>query len=93
MGVINVTPDSFSDGGRYAGPEAAIAEGQRMAAQGAAILDVGGESTRPGAAPVDPEVEAARIVPVIEGLRDLPVSVDTRRASVAALDAFIGPKR
>ena len=84
MGVINVTPDSFSDGGRFAGPEAAVAEAQRLAAQGASILDIGGESTRPGAAPVDPEAEAERILPVIEGLRDLPVSVDTRRASVAA---------
>ncbi|MHC4161985.1 MAG: dihydropteroate synthase [Planctomycetota bacterium] len=85
MGVINVTPDSFSDGGRFAGPEAAVAEGQRMAAQGASILDIGGESTRPGAAPVAPEAEAERILAVIEGLRDLPVSVDTRQASVAAL--------
>ena len=84
MGVINVTPDSFSDGGRFAGPEAAIAEAQRMAAQGASILDIGGESTRPGAAPVDPEAEAERILPVIAGLSDLPLSVDTRRASVAA---------
>jgi len=84
MGVINVTPDSFSDGGRFAGPGAAIAEAQRMAAQGASILDIGGESTRPGAAPVDPEAEAERILPVIAGLSDLPLSVDTRRASVAA---------
>jgi len=85
MGVINVTPDSFSDGGRYAGPEAALAEARRMAAQGAAILDIGGESTRPGAAPVAAEAEALRILAVIEGLKDLPVSVDTRRATVAAL--------
>jgi dihydropteroate synthase len=84
MGVINVTPDSFSDGGRFAGPEAAVAEARRMAAQGASILDIGGESTRPGAAPVDPAVEAERILPVIEALSDLPLSVDTRRASVAA---------
>jgi dihydropteroate synthase len=85
MGVVNVTPDSFSDGGRYSGSEAAVAEARRMAAQGAAILDVGGESTRPGAAPVDPDAEAERVLPVIEGLEDLPVSVDTRRASVAVL--------
>jgi len=85
MGVINVTPDSFSDGGRYAGPEPALAEARRMAAQGAAILDIGGESTRPGATPVARKAEALRVLPVIEGLRDLPVSVDTRRATIAAL--------
>ncbi|MHC4971478.1 MAG: dihydropteroate synthase [Planctomycetota bacterium] len=85
MGVINVTPDSFSDGGRFAAPETAVAEAHRLAAHGASILDIGGESTRPGAAPVDPEAEAERVVPVIEGLKDLPLSVDTRRASVAVL--------
>jgi len=84
MGVINVTPDSFSDGGRFAGPEAAVTEARRMAAQGASILDIGGESTRPGAAPVDRRAETDRILPVIEALADLPLSVDTRRASVAA---------
>ncbi len=84
MGVINVTPDSFSDGGRFEAPAGAIAEARRMAAHGASILDIGGESTRPGAAPVDPEAEAERIVPVLAGLKDLPLSVDTRRASVAA---------
>ncbi|MHC4549755.1 MAG: dihydropteroate synthase [Planctomycetota bacterium] len=89
MGVINATPDSFSDGGRFAGPDEAAAAGRRMVADGAAIVDVGGESTRPGAPPVDPEAEAARVLPVVERLRDLPLSVDTRRASVArrALEA------
>jgi len=92
MGVLNVTPDSFSDGGRFAGPngsEDAIAAGHAMAAAGAAILDVGGESTRPGAASVDPAAELARVLPVIEGLRDLPVSIDTRHTFVAkrALEA------
>jgi dihydropteroate synthase len=83
MGVINVTPDSFSDGGRFGTPRTAIEAARRMAAQGASIIDIGGESTRPGAAPVDPEAEADRVLPVLEGLEDLPLSVDTRRASVA----------
>jgi len=91
MGVVNVTPDSFSDGGLYLDPEAAIAHGRELAAAGAEILDVGGESTRPGAEPVGAEVEQRRVVPVIEGLGDLDceVSVDTSKASVAAaaLDA------
>ena len=86
MGVLNVTPDSFSDGGRYLDPAAAVARGRAMADEGADILDVGGESSRPGARPVDPAEEAARVVPVIRALREgggIPVSVDTRRASVA----------
>jgi dihydropteroate synthase len=84
MGVVNVTPDSFSDGGRYVDPAAAIAHGLRLVAEGAAIVDVGGESTRPGAREVDPVEERARVVPVIEGLSPfVRVSVDTRRASVA----------
>ncbi|TNE86777.1 MAG: dihydropteroate synthase [Deltaproteobacteria bacterium] len=93
MGIVNVTPDSFSDGGRYLATDAAVAHGARLFAEGAAWLDVGGESTRPGAAPVDPKDEAARVVPVIAGLReavpDAVISVDTRRALVAeaALDA------
>jgi dihydropteroate synthase len=91
MGVVNVTPDSFSDGGLYLDPEAAIAHGRALVASGADILDVGGESTRPGAAPVGAEEELRRVVPVIEGLRDLncEISVDTSKASVAAaaLDA------
>jgi len=91
MGVVNVTPDSFSDGGLYLDPEAAIAHGRELAAAGAEILDVGGESTRPGADPVDAEEERRRVVPVIRGLSDAgcEISVDTSKASVAAaaLDA------
>jgi dihydropteroate synthase len=86
MGVVNVTPDSFSDGGLYLDPEAAIAHGRELAAAGAEILDVGGESTRPGAEPVGAEEERRRVVPVIEGLDGLgcELSVDTSKASVAA---------
>jgi len=86
MGVVNVTPDSFSDGGRYLDPEAAIAHGRELAEVGAAILDVGGESTRPGADPVDAEEELRRVVPVIRGLGDAgcDISVDTSKAGVAA---------
>ncbi|WP_165170788.1 dihydropteroate synthase [Adlercreutzia sp. ZJ242] len=86
MGILNVTPDSFSDGGAYAAPEAAVAHAEEMAAQGAAIIDVGGESTRPGAAPVTPAEEWARIEPVVRALveRGMCVSVDTRHADVAA---------
>jgi dihydropteroate synthase len=91
MGVINVTPDSFSDGGQFLEPDAAVAHGIRLAAEGAAILDVGGESTRPGAAPVSEVEELGRVVPVIEGLtaEHVPISIDTRRLAVAeaALDA------
>jgi dihydropteroate synthase len=92
MGVVNVTPDSFSDGGRYFGTEAAVAHGLRLAEAGADVLDVGGESTRPGSPPVSAEEEVARIVPVLEGLRartDVPLSVDTTKAAVAraALEA------
>ncbi len=80
MGVVNVTPDSFSDGGRHAGAEAAIARARRLVEEGADLLDVGGESTRPGAAPVAPDEELARVAPVLEALRDcgVPLSVDTR---------------
>jgi dihydropteroate synthase len=85
MGVINVTPDSFSDGGRYLDASAAVAQGRRLADEGAAILDVGGESTRPGAAPVDEAQELARVLPVVEGLAglDARVSVDTMKLGVA----------
>jgi dihydropteroate synthase len=86
MGIVNVTPDSFSDGGRFLDAEAAIAHGMALAAQGADVLDVGGESTRPGAAPVAAGEELARVVPVIEGLTSaasVPVSVDTTKAGVA----------
>ena len=86
MGVINVTPDSFSDGGRFFDQDDAIAEGIRMASAGADLIDVGGESTRPGALEVPVEVERARVVPVIEALAKevgVPVSVDTRKPDVA----------
>lgn len=86
MGIINVTADSFSDGGRYLDLDAALAHGQRMLDDGADLIDVGGESTRPGAIRVDPAIETARVAPVISALTDLgaTVSVDTMRASVAA---------
>jgi dihydropteroate synthase len=85
MGVLNVTPDSFSDGGRYVDPEAAVAHGLALVAEGADVVDVGGESTRPGAEPVDPAEECRRVVPVIAALAPhVRVSVDTRRAEVAA---------
>ncbi|WP_292114325.1 dihydropteroate synthase [Brevundimonas sp.] len=86
MGIVNVTPDSFSDGGRLSTVEAAVAHGLRLVAQGADILDVGGESTRPGAAPVDEAEELGRVVPVIAGLRARwpgPISVDTMKPAVA----------
>ncbi len=86
MGIVNTTPDSFSDGGRHAGVEAAVAHGLRLAEQGADILDVGGESTRPGSEPVDVDEEIARVIPVVEGLRARwpgPISVDTMKPLVA----------
>jgi len=91
MGVVNVTPDSFSDGGEWFGAEAAIGRGRQLAGQGADIVDVGGESTRPGAQRIPADEELRRIIPVITGLasENVPVSVDTMRAEVAAaaLDA------
>lgn len=86
MGIVNVTPDSFSDGGRLTSVESAVAHGLRLVEQGADILDVGGESTRPGAEPVAEAAEIARVVPVIEGLRDRwdgPISIDTMKPAVA----------
>src|SRR5438874_9536860 len=84
MGVLNVTPDSFSDGGRWLDPEAALAHGLEMAAAGAAVVDVGGESTRPGAKPVAEAEELRRVVPVVEALAPhVRVSIDTRKAAVA----------
>ena len=86
LGILNVTPDSFNDGGRYFSWEKAVAHGLRLTMEGADLLDVGGESTRPGATPVSPEDELERILPVIRALRgevDLPICVDTRRAMVA----------
>ncbi|MER7275800.1 dihydropteroate synthase [Dactylosporangium sp. NPDC000244] len=86
MGVLNVTPDSFSDGGRYADLEAAVAHARQMTAEGADIVDVGGESTRPGAGRVDAATESARVLPVIRALRaeGIAMSIDTTRAAVAA---------
>jgi dihydropteroate synthase len=86
VGILNVTPDSFSDGGRYATAEAAAEEALRMRERGADVIDVGGESTRPGSEPVDPAAEIERVVPVIEAVRersDVPISIDTRKADVA----------
>ena len=91
LGVLNVTPDSFSDGGQFMDLDAAVAHAKQMIAEGADIIDVGGESTRPGAAPVDPQEEAARVVPVIEAISPLcRVSVDTRNAGVAAAGVAAG---
>ena len=91
MGVVNVTSDSFSDGGRHLDPDVAIAHGLALAEAGADLVDVGGESTRPGAERIDASVERDRVIPVVHGLVDagVPVSVDTMRASVAraAVDA------
>ena len=91
MGVVNVTPDSFSDGGRFLAPERAIAHARELVADGADLLDVGGESTRPGARDVNAEEELERVAPVLEGLDGVgaPVSIDTSKVAVAeaALDA------
>ncbi len=88
MGILNVTPDSFSDRGKFASPNAAVEEAGTMAEGGADLVDVGGESTRPGAAPVSADEEARRVIPVVDALKrqlDLRVSVDTSKASVARL--------
>jgi dihydropteroate synthase len=85
MGVLNVTPDSFSDGGRYASVDAAVARAREMIAEGAAIIDVGGESTRPGALGVEASVEIGRVLPVIRGIAaasDVAISIDTSKPSV-----------
>jgi dihydropteroate synthase len=91
MGVVNITPDSFSDGGRFRDPQAAVSHARRLAEEGADIIDLGGESTRPGAAPVSEQEETERIIPVLRELSFLekPISVDTRRPAVmkAALAA------
>src|SRR5438874_52183 len=92
MGVLNVTPDSFSDGGKYAATDAAVEHGLRLAAEGADLIDVGGESTRPGSPPVAAEEELRRVLPVVRELARraaIPVSIDTTKAEVAraALDA------
>ena len=84
LGVVNVTPDSFSDGGRFLRPEDAIAQARRLRAEGAAIVDVGGESTRPGATPVSADEELERVSPVLEAVAgEMPVSIDTSKAEVA----------
>lgn len=82
MGVVNLTPDSFSDGGRFLDPDAAIAHARRLVEEGADLLDLGGESSRPGAQAVAEKEELRRVVPVLNALKDVPVSVDTRRPSV-----------
>jgi dihydropteroate synthase len=83
MGIVNVTPDSFSDGGANLRPDDAIASGRRMLGEGAAIVDIGGESTRPGAEGVTLDEELRRVVPVLEELSGMPVSIDTSKAEVA----------
>ena len=95
MGILNVTPDSFSDGGCFMDPARAVARGEELAAEGAELIDVGGESTRPGAAPVDEAEELRRVIPVVRALASRTravISVDTRKAGVAraALDAGAG---
>jgi dihydropteroate synthase len=93
MGVVNVTPDSFSDGGRFLGAERAIAQARLLLAQGADMLDIGGESTRPGAAPVPAEEEIARILPVVRALRAdsaVPISIDTMKPEVMRAAAAEG---
>jgi dihydropteroate synthase len=93
MGVLNVTPDSFSDGGNFASVDVAVAHGLQMAEDGASIIDVGGESTRPGAKPVGAEEEIARVVPVIEKLRaatDAVISIDTSKPQVMRAAAAAG---
>lgn len=82
MGVVNVTPDSFSDGGRFFDAQSAVVQARRLFDEGADLVDVGGESTRPGAAPITEDEELRRVLPVLEALRDVPVSVDTRRPGV-----------
>jgi dihydropteroate synthase len=93
MGILNVTPDSFSDGGRYQGVEAAVARAAQMVAEGAAIIDVGGESTRPGSLGVDAATERERVVPVIEGIAaslDVAISIDTSKVEVMQAAAQAG---
>lgn len=94
MGVVNVTPDSFSDGGKFFDPSAAIAHGRALAQAGADLLDVGGESTRPGAEPVSEAEELRRVIPVIEALKatGVPISIDTSKASVARAAVAAGAR-
>ncbi|MBO9532884.1 MAG: dihydropteroate synthase [Solirubrobacteraceae bacterium] len=94
MGILNVTPDSFSDGGLWLDPESAVARGEELVRQGATIIDVGGESTRPGADPVTPTEELRRVVPVIDELAkrlpDVTISIDTAKAVVAKAAIDVG---
>jgi dihydropteroate synthase len=93
MGILNVTPDSFSDGGEFHSLDAALQKAQNMVAQGADLIDIGGQSTRPGAAQVSLEVELNRVIPVIKAIRSLlslPISIDTTRASVAQAAIEVG---
>ncbi len=93
MGILNVTPDSFSDGGRYAAVDAALARATQIVAEGARIIDVGGQSTRPGAAAVEEAVELARVIPVIEGIAahcDVAISIDTSKPGVMAAAVAAG---
>ena len=90
MGVLNVTPDSFSDGGRFVDPGDAVAHGLQLVAEGAALVDVGAESTRPGAASVSVDEELERVEPVLEGLRAIAVSIDTSKAEVARRALEVG---
>ncbi len=92
MGIVNVTPDSFSDGGEFLDPAAAIAHGLQLVSEGADLLDIGGESTRPGAADVPGDEERERVVPVLEGLAGcgVPLSIDTSKAAVAAVAVDAG---
>jgi dihydropteroate synthase len=93
MGILNVTPDSFSDGGRFVDPGAAVDHAQKMIAEGADIIDIGGESTRPGVSYIDEEEEIARIRPIVDALgkhTDIPLSIDTRKAAVAEVALDLG---
>ncbi len=93
MGILNVTPDSFSDGGQFLDPDVAVEHGLKMAAQGAAVIDVGGESTRPGSKPVPPAEQIRRTVPVIGALAeriDVPISIDTTDVEVARAALLAG---
>lgn len=93
MGILNVTPDSFSDSGRFVDPVAAVDQAQKMIAEGADIIDIGGESTRPGVSYIDEKEEIARIRPIVEALgkrTDIPLSIDTRKAAVAQVALDLG---
>jgi len=93
MGILNVTPDSFSDGGRFVDPVAAVDQAQKMIAEGADIIDIGGESTRPGVSYIDEKEEIARIRPIVEAIgkrTEVPLSIDTRKAAVAQVALDLG---